>query len=131
MTTSTESTRDWLSFLPKLDSAARYQKQKTREADKARHQSIVGKLSKDVTKEFDQLLDTIQPDCRDNPLPYMDWDDDDELQPNAPNKMYALILCEECPLFKMDNICKRYAEATSQPHGVWGGEVIVNGEWRK
>ena len=125
------STVCWSKPLAKLNSAARYQKQKAREADKVRHQGIVNKLSRDVVKEFDQVMDEVPGDCKDNPLPYMDWDESDELQPNAPSRQEARILCESCPIFKMDNLCKRYAEATSQPHGVWGGEVIIDGVWRK
>lgn len=58
--------------------------------------------------------------CKDNPGPYTDYDED-----NPPSPIEAYHLCQGCPIL-LD--CARFASAYAPPIGVWGGEVYLDGK---
>lgn len=117
----------------------RYQKHKRTEAGKARHAGIVNKLTQPVEQEWEVALQDIaekgdRTPCAKVPLPspWTDWDAADP-EPyesgRLPTKEEAEAMCAACPLTGKDGVCRRYAEATGQAHGIWGGGVVVNGKW--
>lgn len=69
--------------------------------------------------DFENAQKALDAKCRDNPGPYMDWDD-----PPSPEE--ARRLCSGCPLMKA---CENRAIAGRETHGIWGGRVIHEGKW--
>jgi hypothetical protein len=59
--------------------------------------------------------------CKDNPGPYMDWDED-----SIPTRERAAELCSGCPFLRA---CGNHAIAAQEPHGIWGGRVVHEGVW--
>lgn len=116
-------------------SETRYQKQKRIEAEKERHARIIAKLTGPINQRFAEAVEKIDPKCRRSefPSPWTDWDSDPETREDyetaRPNRNAAKALCAECPLSGEKNVCYRYATATGQFHGVWGGFRRENGRW--
>lgn len=123
---------------------SRYQKQKQLDLAKARHANIVDKLATGPVEKFEQALETETLKCRKAglPSPWMDWATDPEdregYEGEAPTSRDADAMCEGCPLAPLKDergritdkgTCLRYAEATGQSHGVWGGRRRENGKW--
>lgn len=80
-----------------------------------------------LNKRAERAAETLQkhladkePNCHENPGPYMDYDED-----HPPTRLQAYVMCEGCPVLLE---CSRFANAYRPPMGVWGGEVYVNGK---
>ena len=61
-----------------------------------------------------------EPNCIDNPGPYIDYAEDD-----PPTKLQAFLMCQDCPVLVE---CARFATAYRPAIGVWGGEVYSDGK---
>lgn len=70
-------------------------------------------------RDFEEAQELVSAKCKDNPGPYMDWEDE-----NPPTQAEADAMCSGCPLQKA---CPNYAIAAQEQHGVWGGLIIING----
>lgn len=78
---------------------------------------------REVIDEYNQITDQAsrngwRPKCKDNPGPYMDFD-----EPPTPEEAEAL--CAGCPIIEL---CFERAIANHEKFGVWGGFVFVNGK---
>lgn len=78
------------------------------------------KRAQRANEKLQKTLDQGQPNCHDNPGPYMDYP---ENHPPSPEQAYKL--CKDCPVLAD---CARFASAYRPPMGVWGGEVYVDGK---
>jgi hypothetical protein len=70
-----------------------------------------------------EAMDMHEAKCKDNPLPYIDYDFDDQVG-LIPTASFAYQLCEGCPLLAE---CARFADAYKPVIGVWGGSVWKDG----
>lgn len=61
-----------------------------------------------------------QPNCANNPKPYIDYDEE-----IPPSKLEAFLMCQDCPVMVE---CARFATAYKPAVGVWGGEVYRDGK---
>lgn len=81
------------------------------------------KLNKRADRAADALhkkLAEVGSNCKDNPGPYMDYEEDD-----TPTPLQAFALCQGCPALLE---CARFATAYKPVVGVWGGEVYIDGK---
>jgi hypothetical protein len=114
----------------------RYQRSVRIQHERARHARIVGKLIKPVEEEWEQSVETESPNCARGELPsrWVDWDPEPShrefYEGDMPSKDEAAALCNGCPI-KDGRLCERYADATNQDHGVWGGRRRYDGKWVK
>jgi hypothetical protein len=119
-----------------MTTESRYQRSKQLQEAKARHARIVATLSRGIVEEYAEALETEQTNCgrRGTPSEWIDWDSVPEYREpyegDMPTAERAREMCNDCPLMG-DRLCERYAEATSQGHGIWGGRRRENGKWVK
>ncbi len=112
----------------------RYERIKRVEQGKARHQTIVRKLSKEAIADFEEALDKGLTPCRKAGLPtrWADWHSDPEkredYEGDRPTIEEAWDMCAPCPM-RDSGVCYNYALATSQGHGVWGGRIREDDKW--
>lgn len=120
------------------DEPTRYARSQETARQKARHETIVRKLSRSVVDAYAEAIEETRPACVTAGLPsrWTDWasdpEDREDYEGEPPTKAEAEELCKDCPLleWKQDgNVCLKYAKATGQFHGVWGGERRENGKW--
>jgi len=78
------------------------------------------KRAQRANEKLQSTLSNTEPNCNNNPGPYMDYP---EHNPPTPEKAYKL--CKGCPILAD---CARFATAYRPPMGVWGGEVYVDGK---
>lgn len=116
----------------------RYAKQKKLEQSKDRHAQIVERLSLPTVQQWELAMDEFVPQCRVAGLPsrWTDWSSDPDLREpeesdRIPTAEEAEAMCSGCPITGPDGLCRRYAKATGQSHGVWGGGRIEKGRWLK
>ena len=119
-----------------MSEPTRYAKTQEKKHKQERHADRIDSLTRgtNVLEEYDLALEHLKEPtaCIKGGLPskWSDWDDapehrepQDGVMPTADE---AEALCEGCPLMR-DDVCYRYALATNQTHGVWGGRRILNG----
>lgn len=70
-------------------------------------------------RDFEEAQKHVAAKCKDNPGPWMDWED-------PPTAAEAAAQCHGCPLAKA---CENYARAAQETHGIWGGRVVHEGVW--
>lgn len=115
---------------------SRHHRQKRIEAQKNRHARITGRLTAPAEESFEQELAEFHAPCHKAGLPsaWVDWDLDEDRESyesdRLPTAEEARELCAGCPLVNTGT-CERYAKATNQSHGVWGGKRIYQGKWLK
>lgn len=81
------------------------------------------KMAKRAEKAAESLysaMERTEPNCADNPGPYVDYDED-----NPPTKNQAYLMCAFCPVLVE---CARFANVYRPEIGVWGGEVYQAGK---
>jgi hypothetical protein len=83
----------------------------------------LNKRAQRMWEPFSEAMDVHDAKCKDNPLPYIDYDFDDEVG-LIPTASFAYQLCEGCPLLAE---CARFADAYKPVIGVWGGSVWKDG----
>jgi hypothetical protein len=114
----------------------RYQRSVRIQHERDRHARIVGKLIKPIETEWELAVEAEDPLCARGELPsrWIDWDSEpghrEFYEGNIPTAEEAKSLCEGCPIMRA-RLCERYADATNQAHGVWGGKRRENGKWVK
>jgi hypothetical protein len=69
--------------------------------------------------DFEEAQKVVSAKCKDNPGPYMDWEE-------PPSEAEAARLCYGCPLAKA---CLNAGIAEQNTHGIWGGKVVHEGVW--
>lgn len=121
------------------DDETRYAKHVRTEKQKARHEANVQKLASGPVEAWELALEEYKPPCvtAGLPSPWVDWDSDpekrEEYEGEAPSQRDAEKLCAECPIravqFGGNGVCLKYALATGQSHGVWGGLAREDGKW--
>lgn len=112
----------------------RYARQQEKLRSQERHAAIVQRLGQSVVDEWDAEWAGLEkpPPCvaAGTPSEWTDWDIEPEnreaLERRMPTKTRGEALCEGCPLMRED-LCYRYALATNQQHGVWGGRRFHQG----
>lgn len=116
----------------------RYQRQKKLEASKDRHAQIVERLALPTVQQWELAMEEFRPQCAVEGIPsrWVDWSSDPELREpeesdRLPTADEAKALCEGCPITGPEGLCRRYAKATGQAHGIWGGGRIEKGKWLK
>lgn len=119
----------------------RYAKQTRTNLAKARHAAIASRLAAGPIEAFEQAADAME-----KPLPcvaggipskWADWDSDpekrEEYETDMPTRMQAKALCATCPLGSIapggKGLCKPWAMATGQSHGVYDGQRRENNKW--
>lgn len=80
----------------------------------------LGKRAQRAWEPLAEKFDTERGLCKGNPVPWIDYDDENEPSPNR-----AFQLCNGCPLLVE---CGRFAAAYKPVIGVWGGEVYRDGK---
>jgi len=110
----------------------RYSRDKRKRESKERHGKITAALRAEIVAEYEEARVENRPNCRTDqfPNPWTDWDKipewSEEYETQAPTKEQAQAACAGCPLMQ-DDLCYRYALATNQAHGIWGGRRFWNG----
>lgn len=112
----------------------RYQRSVRIAAEKERHSKIIKDLQLPTVEAWEIVMEEFQPQCAKAGIPsrWTDWDEDPEnaedYEGEMPSRRDARLLCEGCPLVE-SKLCERYAVATGQTHGVWGGRLRSKGRW--
>lgn len=121
-----------------MENETRYQKSTRVKREMARHTAIVSQFVKPIEEEFEIALQETHPPCHKAGLPsrWVDWSSDPELRESyegdrLPSAAEAEVMCADCPITGEDGLCSRYAKATGQSHGVWGGLRVEKGRWLK
>lgn len=117
---------------------ARYERQKTLNEARRRHQKGLDTLTKKIENEYEYTLAETSVKCRPEggrpsvfePSEWTDWDSNPDRREyyelDRPDLARASEMCAGCPLLE-SGLCLQYAELTGQSHGVWGGVVFENG----
>ena len=88
--------------------------------DNALNYMRLGKRADRAAEALHQKLDAVEPNCAENPGPYIDYPED-----NPPTPMEAYVMCQGCPVLLE---CARFATAYKPMVGVWGGELYIDGK---